>query len=80
MILANGLTKRFGAHAAVDGLSFEIPRGQIVGFLGPNGAGKTTTMRLLTGFLPADEGRAEVLGLDVASEGRAVREKLGYLP
>src|SRR5579883_1250047 len=80
MIKAAGLTKRFGARAAVDDLSFEIPRGQIVGFLGPNGAGKTTTMRLLTGFLPADAGRAEVLGLDVASQGRAVRQRLGYLP
>jgi ABC-2 type transport system ATP-binding protein len=80
VILAAGLTKRFGKSAAVEGLSFEIPKGQIVGFLGPNGAGKTTTMRLLTGFLPADEGRAEVLGLDVAERGREARERIGYLP
>ena len=62
MILARNLTKRFGDRTAVDHVSFDIPKGQVVGFLGPNGAGKTTTMRLLTAYLPADEGRAELAG------------------
>ena len=80
MIRADRLTKRFGPRAAVESVSFEVPRGQIAGFLGPNGAGKTTTMRLLTGFLPADAGRAEVMGLDVARRPLEARRALGYLP
>jgi ABC-2 type transport system ATP-binding protein len=80
MLRAQGLTKRFGATTAVDGLSFEVRAGEAVGFLGPNGAGKTTTMRLLTGFLPADAGRAEVFGVDVAADPLSARRKLGYLP
>ncbi|MBI5882221.1 MAG: ATP-binding cassette domain-containing protein [Elusimicrobia bacterium] len=80
MIRAENLTKRFGEITAVDGLTFEIPVGQIVGFLGPNGAGKTTTMRLLTAYLPADDGRAVVMDLDVAEHPLAVRRRLGYLP
>jgi ABC-2 type transport system ATP-binding protein len=65
---------------AVDDLSFEVRAGEAVGFLGPNGAGKTTTMRLLTGFLPADAGRATVFGVDVAQDPLSARRKLGYLP
>jgi ABC-2 type transport system ATP-binding protein len=80
MILAKNLTKRFGDRTAVDHVSFDIPQGQVVGFLGPNGAGKTTTMRLLTAYLPADEGQAELAGLSVADEPLAVRRRLGYLP
>ncbi|MBI5208996.1 MAG: ATP-binding cassette domain-containing protein [Elusimicrobia bacterium] len=80
MIRAEGLTKRFGAITAVDRLAFEIPVGQVVGFLGPNGAGKTTTMRLLTAFLPPDEGKAVVMDLDVADHPLEVRRRLGYLP
>jgi ABC-2 type transport system ATP-binding protein len=80
MIRAAGLTKRFGSRAAVDGISFEIQRGQIAGFLGPNGAGKTTTMRLLAGYLPPDAGRAEILGLDAAESPLEARARLGYLP
>lgn len=80
MIRAENLTKRFGSQTAVDHLNFEIPKGQAVGFLGPNGAGKTTTMRLLTAFLPADEGRAQLMGEDVAENSMAVRRRLGYLP
>ncbi len=80
MIKAEKLVKRFGERAAVDGISFEIPKGQVVGFLGPNGAGKTTTMRLLTAFLAPDEGSAELMGLDVSRDAEAVRRRLGYLP
>ncbi len=80
MISVSNLTKKFGSTIAVDGISFEIPQGQVVGFLGPNGAGKTTTMRLLTGFLPADEGSAQVLGHDALTQSIDVRRKLGYLP
>ena len=79
MILADNLTKRFGDRVAVDHVSFSISKGQVVGFLGPNGAGKTTTMRLLTAYLPADEGRAELAGLSVEREPLAVRRRLGYL-
>ena len=55
MINVKGLTKRFGATLAVDNITFQVPAGQVLGFLGPNGAGKTTTMRVLTGYLPADQ-------------------------
>jgi ABC-2 type transport system ATP-binding protein len=80
MIAARGLTKRFGTRTAVDRVSFDIPQGQVVGLLGPNGAGKTTTMRLLTAYLPADDGRAELAGIDAAEQPLAVRRRLGYLP
>ena len=80
MLRAEGLTKRFGTRPAVEDLSFEVRAGEAVGFLGPNGAGKTTTMRLLTGFLPADAGRAEVFGVDAAEDPLAARRLLGYLP
>ena len=80
MITVNNLTKKIGSTVAVDGVSFEIPQGQVVGFLGPNGAGKTTTMRLLTGYLPPDDGQAKLLGLDLADHSLEIRRKLGYLP
>src|SRR5687768_7980944 len=80
MISVTNLTKRFGTTLAVDNVSFEIPQGQIVGFLGPNGAGKTTTMRLLTGYLPPDDGEAQLLGHDLAANSLAIRRRLGYLP
>ena len=80
MISVANLSKRFGSTLAVDGISFEIPQGQVVGFLGPNGAGKTTTMRLLTGFLPPDEGSAHLLGFDALTQSLDVRRRLGYLP
>jgi ABC-2 type transport system ATP-binding protein len=80
MILAEGITKRFGNFTAVDNVSFEVGRGEILGFIGPNGAGKTTTMRMLTGFLPASEGRIVVAGHDVFDENMQVRRKVGYLP
>jgi len=80
MISAQGMTKRFGSFTAVDNVTFEVGRGEILGFIGPNGAGKTTSMRMLTGFLPATEGRAVVAGHDVFEENMQVRRKVGYLP
>ncbi len=80
MIRVAELSKRFGPVLAVDGVSFEVARGEVVGFLGPNGAGKTTTIRVLTGFHPATSGRAEVAGHDVATASLAVRQSIGYLP
>ncbi|MHB2027162.1 MAG: ATP-binding cassette domain-containing protein [Elusimicrobiota bacterium] len=80
MISASNLTKRFGSLTAVDHISFDIPKGQVVGFLGPNGAGKTTTMRLLTAYLPADEGECRVMGRSVGENPMAVRRSIGYLP
>ncbi len=80
MISVSHLTKKFGATLAVDGISFEIPQGQVVGFLGPNGAGKTTTMRLLTGYLPPDEGSATLMGMDSLTQSLEVRRRIGYLP
>ncbi len=80
MIVANRLTKQFGRIRAVDGIDFEIPSGQVVGFLGPNGAGKTTTIRMIAGFLPPTSGCVRVDGLDVAMHSRDVRRRIGYLP
>ena len=80
MISVSELTKRYGPFLAVDRVSFEIARGEVVGFLGPNGAGKTTTIRVLTGYHPATSGRATVAGFDVATDSLAVRQHLGYLP
>jgi ABC-2 type transport system ATP-binding protein len=65
MIEVENLTKRYGRHTAVDGISFRVNKGEILGFLGPNGAGKTTTMRILTCYLPATEGTARIAGFDV---------------
>ena len=80
MIQVSNLTKRFGPTVAVKDVSFTVERGQVVGFLGPNGAGKTTTMRVLTCYLPADEGSATIAGFDVASQPLEVRRRIGYLP
>ena len=80
MISARNLSKRFGRHTAVERVSFEVEKGEILGFIGPNGAGKTTTMRMLTGFLPASDGAAVVAGHDVFDEPMAVRRAVGYLP
>ncbi|UBM57448.1 ATP-binding cassette domain-containing protein [Marinilongibacter aquaticus] len=79
-ISIQNLTKQYGSQKAVDNLSFEIPKGQIVGFLGPNGAGKSTTMKILTGYLNASSGQAFVNALNVAEEPLAVQGKIGYLP
>ncbi|MBI4877793.1 MAG: ATP-binding cassette domain-containing protein [Acidobacteria bacterium] len=80
MIKVEGLTKRYARNVAVDNISFEVRKGQIVGFLGPNGAGKTTTMRVLTCFLPPTAGRAEVAGYDVLTAPMDVKRRIGYLP
>jgi ABC-2 type transport system ATP-binding protein len=80
MIEVSGLTKRYRDLVAVDGLSFTVGKGEIVGFLGPNGAGKSTTMRILTGFLPATSGVAKVAGFDVFEEPLEVKRRVGYLP
>ncbi|MEE2886764.1 MAG: ABC transporter ATP-binding protein [Planctomycetota bacterium] len=79
MITVQDLTKHFGQTRAVDGISFEIDTGEVVGFLGPNGAGKTTTIRVLTCFHPATSGRAEVAGFDVFKRPDDVRRNVGYL-
>ena len=80
MIYANGLTKRYGSFRALDDVSFEVRRGEVVGFLGPNGAGKSTTMRILTCFIAPTSGTAKVRGQDVFDDTLAVRSSLGYLP
>jgi len=74
------LTKRYGRFTAVDDVSFRVERGEILGFLGPNGAGKTTTMRILTGYMPATEGKAIVAGFDVFDQPIEAKRRTGYLP
>jgi ABC-2 type transport system ATP-binding protein len=74
------LTKRYGRTTAVDDISFRVERGEILGFLGPNGAGKTTTMRILTGYMPATEGKAIVAGFDVFDQPIEAKRRTGYLP
>lgn len=74
------LLKQYGEQKAVNQASFQVGKGEIVGFLGPNGAGKSTTMKILTGYLQADEGKATVCGLDVKADPIAVKKKIGYLP
>jgi ABC-2 type transport system ATP-binding protein len=80
MIEAKALTKRYGDVLAVDGVSFTVERGEVVGFLGPNGAGKTTTMRMLTGFVPPTDGSATIAGHDIFEDPLAARRAIGYLP
>jgi ABC-2 type transport system ATP-binding protein len=80
MIEVQNVTKNYGPFQALKDISFQVDKGQIVGFLGPNGAGKTTTMRILTCFMPASSGRVTVAGYDVFKESREVRKRIGYLP
>jgi ABC-2 type transport system ATP-binding protein len=80
MITVKELTKRYARNTAVDHISFEVAKGQIVGFLGPNGAGKTTTMRMLTCFLTPTSGGATVAGFDVLEQPLEVKKRIGYLP
>jgi len=79
-VIVAHLSKLFGAQKAVDDISFQVEKGEILGFLGPNGAGKTTTMRLITGYLTADDGEITVNGELVTEENTAIRANLGYLP
>ena len=78
-VIAEGLTKRFGAFTAVDHLSLRIARGEVMGFIGPNGAGKSTAIRMFCGLIPPTEGSAIVAGFDVARESQQVREHIGYM-
>ncbi len=80
MIVARNLTKRYAGRTAVDRISFEVAKGEIVGFLGPNGAGKSTTLRMLTCFLSASEGSATVAGYDICADSVEVRRRVGYMP
>ena len=80
MIEVQHLTKRYGAFTAVDDISFRVEKGEILGFLGPNGAGKTTTMRMLTGYMPATDGKAIVAGYDVFAKPIDAKARTGYLP
>ena len=80
MIQVSHLTKLYGPHAAVNDLTFEVKKGEIVGFLGPNGAGKSTTMKILTGFMPATEGQVSVAGFDIFENPLEVKRNVGFLP
>ncbi len=80
MIEVRHLSKHFGRTVAVNDVSFDVSRGEVLGFLGPNGAGKSTTMRILTGYIPPTSGRASVAGIDLVEDSLAVRRRIGYLP
>ena len=80
MIRVEGLTKDYGARRAIDSLTFNAKRGEILGFLGPNGAGKTTTMRILSGYMPPTAGKVEVAGFDIMEQSLDVRRQVGYMP
>jgi ABC-2 type transport system ATP-binding protein len=80
LIEVQNLTKRYGRFTAVDDVSFRVERGEIFGFLGPNGAGKTTTMRILTGYMPATDGKAFVAGFDIFDQPVEAKRRIGYLP
>jgi gliding motility-associated transport system ATP-binding protein len=80
MIRVEGLTKDYGARRAIDNLTFNARRGEILGFLGPNGAGKTTTMRILSGYMPPSAGTVEVAGFDILEQSLDVRRRVGYMP
>ncbi|HMC28198.1 MAG TPA: ABC transporter ATP-binding protein, partial [Verrucomicrobiae bacterium] len=80
MIEVQDLTKRYAGHTAVDHVSFNVGRGEIVGLLGPNGAGKSTIMRILSCYLPATSGTVRVAGRDVFSQANEVRQRIGYMP
>ena len=80
MIKVHDLAKSFGTKRAVDGISFSVERGEVLGFLGPNGAGKSTTMRMITGFIPPSEGTVTVGGFDVVNQSIEAKRLIGYLP
>ena len=80
MIEVQGLTKRYGDKLAIEGVTFDVQPGEILGFLGPNGAGKSTTMKILSGYMPASSGTATVAGFDVFDQSMEARRRIGYLP
>jgi ABC-2 type transport system ATP-binding protein len=80
LITVENLSKRYATKTAIEGMSFQVEKGEILGFLGPNGAGKTTTMRIITGYMPASEGTVRVDGYDVFDNPLEVRRRIGYLP
>src|SRR3954469_22081357 len=80
MIRLSGLSKRYGSFTAVDNIDLDVPRGELFGFLGPNGAGKTTTLRMIAGILRPTSGRIEIAGVDLLTEPRAAKSKLGFIP
>ena len=80
MITVENLTKRYATKTAIESVSFQVEKGEILGFLGPNGAGKTTTMRIVVGFMPASDGTVRVDGFDVFENPLDVRRRIGYLP
>lgn len=80
MIEVENLHKHFGSKVAVDGVSFTVKKGEVLGFLGPNGAGKSTTMRMVTGYLPATQGRVRIGGADIEENEIEAKSKIGYLP
>ena len=80
MIQVEGVTKYFGSFPAVTNISFNVEKGEVLGFLGPNGAGKSTTMKILTGFLPPSSGSVRIAGYDIVSESLEARRHIGYLP
>ncbi len=80
MIKVEHLTKQYGSHTAIDDVSFQVQKGEVLGLLGPNGAGKTTTMRILSGFFPATRGTALLAGFDVFDQPLEVKRRVGYLP
>ena len=80
MIEVDQLTKRYGPTLAVSDVTFQVQKGEILGFLGPNGAGKTTTMRVITGYLPPSSGKVSVAGHDVVEEPLEAKKRTGYLP
>ena len=80
MIIVENLVKTFGSNRAVDGVSFSVERGEVLGFLGPNGAGKSTSMRMITGFIPPTAGRVKVGGFDIVDNPLPAKRLMGYLP
>lgn len=80
MIEVRNLTKYYGEHVGIQDISFDVQKGEILGFLGPNGAGKTTTMKILSSYMPPTSGTARVCGYDVFEDSREVKKKVGYLP
>ena len=80
MLKVENLKKSFGSFEAVKGISFEVKKGEVLGFLGPNGAGKSTTMRMITGFIPPTSGTAEICGHDIINDPVGAKSELGYLP